>query len=308
MIFLLGPTAVGKTAISIELAQRWNAEILIADSLQVYRHMDIGTAKPSREERSRVPHHLLDLVEPDQAFTAGDFRRLAQAKVREIWERGRLPLVVGGCGLYIRALVDGLFSGPPQVPEIRKRLQRMAREEGGEALHERLSRWDPLSAARIHPHDTYRIVRALEIGEATGKRPSEVRDLQWLRRKDGPFLFIGLSRPRPSLYRLIEERIDFMIREGFLQEVESLLARFSPDCKPLQALGYRHMIHYLRGRWGWEEMVSLWKRDTRRYAKRQLTWFFKDERIHWFSLEEGEEETCRRVQDWIHTAFPSRVA
>jgi len=299
IVVLLGPTAVGKTAISVDLAERWNAEILIADSMQVYQHMEIGTAKPSAEERARVPHHLLDLVEPDQPFTAGDFRRLAEAKVREIWERERLPLIVGGCGLYIRALADGLFFGPSQGPEIRERLQKLAQEKGGEALRKRLALLDPLSAERIHPHDTYRIVRALEIFEATGKKPSEVRGAHWPRRKGRAFFFIGLSRPRSSLYRLIEERIDSMIEEGFLLEVKALLARFSADCKPFRGLGYRHMIHYLQGKWGWEEMVSLWKRDTRRYAKRQLTWFSRDDRIHWFSLEEGQEEACRRIQEFI---------
>jgi len=290
---------VGKTAASVDLAAQWNGEIVVVDSLQVYKYMDIGTAKPSAKEREKVPHHLLDLLEPDQPFTAGDFRRLAEAKIKEIRERGRLPVLVGGCGLYIRALVDLLFPGPSEVPEIRHRLRRVAQEEGGEVLYERLCYLDPISAEKINPHDTYRIIRALEIFEATGKRPSQVRAVRWARRKDGPFLLIGLCRPRVSLYRLIEERIESMMKAGFLHEVKSLLLDFPPDCKPFQGLGYRHMIDYIRGRGGLEEMVSLWKRDTRRYAKRQLTWFSRDDRIHWVSLEEGQEKACRRIQDLV---------
>jgi tRNA dimethylallyltransferase len=248
------------------------------------------------------------LVEPDQPFTAGDFRHLAEGKIKEIRERGRLPLLVGGCGLYIRALADGLFSGSSEVPEIRQRLRRAAKEEGPGALHERLCSLDAISAGKIDPHDTYRIIRALEIFESTGKKPSEVRAVQWARRKDGPFLFIGLSRSRASLYRLIEERAESMMEAGFLDEVKSLLARFSPDCKPFQGLGYRHMIAHIWGRGGLEEMVSLWKRDTRRYAKRQLTWFLRDDRIRWVSLEEGREEAFRRIHDLVEANISESFA
>lgn len=296
-VVLLGPTAVGKTTISLDLAQRWKAEIIATDSLQVYKHMDIGTAKPSPQAREKIPHHLLDLVEPNEPFTAGHFRRLAEAKVKEIQERKRLPLLVGGCGLYIRALLDGLFSEPSEAFEVRERLRRIAQDKGSEVLYGSLHALDPISAERIDPHDTYRIVRALEIFEATGQRPSEVRGVEWVRKRDVPFLLIGLWRTRASLYRLIEERIDSMMEAGLLHEVKSLLSRFSADCRPFQSLGYSHLIAYLQGRAELEQMVSRWKRDTRRYAKRQMTWFSRDDRIHWVSLEEGEEEACRKIQD-----------
>jgi len=299
IVILLGPTAVGKTGISLILAERLQGEIIVADAVQVYKYMDIGTGKPTSRERQKVPHHLLDLVEPDEPFNAGDFSRLAQAKLEGIRERKGLPLVVGGCGLYIRALVDGLFSGPSGLSEIRKRYQEEAKELGGEALHKRLATIDPVSACKIQPRDTFRIIRALEIYEATGKRPSEVRGVRWARRRDRSFLFIGLWRPRPSLYRLIEERIDSMIRAGFLEEVQSLLARFSADCKPFRGLGYRHMMDHLNKGCDFEKMVSLWKRDTRHYAKRQLTWFSRDDRVVWIPLEGGEAEACGRIQALI---------
>lgn len=298
-VVLVGPTAVGKTALSLRLAQRWNAEIVVADSLQVYRYLDIGTGKPSLAERQMVPHHLLDLVEPPDPFTAGDFRRLAEVRIKEIRERGRLPLIVGGCGLYIRALVDGLFSGSASSSEVRERLARTVREEGEEVLYQRLLSLDPMMAQKIHPHDSYRLVRALEIFETTQRRPSEVRGVVWPRRKDVPFLMIGLWRPRSSLYRLIEERIENMMEAGFLQEVRMLICRYSVDCKPLGALGYSHLISYLQGRWGLEEAISRWKRDTRRYSKRQMTWFGRDERIQWVSLEPGEEKACQRIEEIV---------
>lgn len=299
VVILLGPTAVGKTAVSLILAERLGGEIIAADALQVYKHMDIGTGKPTLRERGEVPHHLLDLVEPNEPFNAGDFSRLARAKLEEIRERKGLPLIVGGCGLYIRALVDGLFLGSSGPPGVRQRYQQEAKELGGEVLHQRLASIDPFSACKIQPHDTFRIIRALEICEATGKRPSEVRGVQWARRYDPSFLFVGLWRPKPSLYRLIEERIDFMIEAGFLAEVRSLLARFSAECKPFQGLGYKHMIDHLNRGCEFEKTVSLWKRDTRHYAKRQLTWFSKDDRIVWIPLEDGETEACRRIQALI---------
>ena len=303
-ILIVGPTAVGKTAISLGLAERYEGEIVIADSLQVYRHMDIGTAKPTAEEREEVPHHLLDIADPDQPFTAADYSRLAEEKVREIRQRGHTPFLVGGCGLYIRAWADSLFPGPSESPKIRRRLRQLASQGGGKGLHQRLFMLDPASADKIHPNDTYRILRALEIFEASGKRPSEIRGAQWARRSNGPFLLLGLSRPRASLYRRIEERIDSMIKEGFLEEVEFLMGRFSVDCKPFQGLGYKHMIEYLQGRCEFEEAVSRWKRDTRRYAKRQITWFSRDDRVHWISLDEDREEAWVRIQSLIEANLP----
>jgi len=261
--------------------------------------MDIGTAKPTPEERERVPHHLLDVADPGQSFTAADYARLAEAKVREIRQKGHLPFLVGGCGLYIRAWADGLFPGPSESPTARLRLRQWGSQDREENLHQRLLMLDPVSANKIHPKDTYRILRALEIFEVSGRRPSEVRGIRWTRRNDGPFFFLGLSRPRRSLYRRIEERIDSMMKGGFLEEVEFLMSRFSSDCKPFRGLGYKHMVEYLQGRCEFEEAVSRWKRDTRRYAKRQITWFSRDERVHWVSLEGDREEVWRTIHSLV---------
>lgn len=288
LVVVCGPTASGKTALALQMAESFDIEIISADSRQVYRGMDIGTAKASAAEQARVPHHLIDVVEPDQSFTVSDFVDRARRADREIRQRGRLPVVVGGTGLYIQAFVSGLADLPPADHSIRQRLNEYGERHGDAALHALLGERDPEQAARIHPRNRVRVVRALEVFELSGMPIS-----QWQRQHafaERPFRVktIGLSPPRAELFSRIDRRVDAMMEEGLEDEVRRLLARgCSIDLKAMKTLGYREMIHYIQGRISHMEAVELIKRDTRRYARRQLTWFRRDETINWFeSLEE----------------------
>jgi tRNA dimethylallyltransferase len=279
---LVGATAVGKTAVALALAAGLGGEIVNADSLQVYRELDIGTAKPSREERARVPHHLIDVADPPESYDAARFCREGRAVLDELTRRGAPPLVVGGTGLYLKALLGGLFAEGEPAPGVRERVRQELASLGLPVLYARLIHLDPATASRLHPHDTYRIVRALEVMAATGKPLSEF--IKAHRFQDMPYevLKLGLMLPREELYRRIDLRVEVMLAAGWLDEIEGLLSRYPPDLKPLQALGYRHLINYLTGRWSWDEALTLLARDTRRYAKRQLTWFSSDPAVRWF--------------------------
>jgi tRNA dimethylallyltransferase len=286
---MVGATAVGKTAVAIALARRLNAEIVNADSLQIYRELDIGTAKPTGEERAQVPHHLIDVVAPPDPYDAARYCQEGRAVLMDLTRRHVPPLVVGGTGLYLRALLSGLFAEGEPAPRIRERLRRELGVVGLPALYQRLLHLDPATADRLHPHDTYRIIRALEVMEATGTPLSEF--IAAHRFQDAPFqvLKLGLVLPREELYRRIETRVEVMLAQGWLEEVEELLRRYPPDLKPLQALGYRHLINFLTGRWSWDEALTLLARDTRRYAKRQHTWFGSDPEIRWFAPDQIDE-------------------
>ena len=286
---LVGATAVGKTAVALALAQSLGAEIINADSLQVYRELDIGTAKPSLEERARVPHHLIDVADPPESYDAARFCREGRAVLDDLTRRGAPPLVVGGTGLYLKALLGGLFAQGEPAPGVRNRVRQELASLGLTVLYARLMHLDPATASRLHPHDTYRIVRALEVMAATGKPLSQFINAH--RFQDAPYevLKVGLTLPREELYRRIELRVELMLEAGWLDEIEGLLSRYPPDLKPLQALGYRHLINYLTGRWSWDEALTLLARDTRRYAKRQLTWFGSDPEVRWFHPDQIEE-------------------
>ncbi len=293
---LVGATAVGKTAVAIALAQKIGAEIVNADSLQIYRELDIGTAKPTKEERAAVPHHLIDVAHPSEPYDAARYCREGREVLADLQRRGVPPLVVGGTGLYLRALLAGLFAEGEPAAGVRERLRGELQDLGLPALYQRLLYLDPATANRLHPHDTYRIIRALEVMEATGKPLSEFINAH--RFQDAPFrvLKLGLALPREELYQRIETRVEVMLGEGWLEEVKGLLERYPPDLKPLQALGYRHLINYLTGRWSWEEALTLLARDTRRYAKRQLTWFGSDKEIKWFAPDQVEEMAAALVE------------
>ena len=286
---LLGPTAVGKTAVALELARRLGGEIVNADSLQVYRELDIGTAKPSPAERLLVPHHLVDVADPPEPYDAARYSREGRAALASLYARGIPPLVVGGSGLYLKALLYGLFEEGSPRGEIRGRLKRELTDLGPLLLHQRLAALDPITAARLHPHDRYRILRALEVMEASHRPLSELFQAHRFRHCPYRILKLGLRMPREELQSRIALRLKTMLAQGFLQEVEELLGRYPPDLKPLQSLGYRHLGQYLKGERSWEEAINALEVDTRRYAKRQRTWFRADPEIRWFHPEQLEE-------------------
>ena len=287
LLFIVGPTAVGKTELSICLARRMDAEIVSLDSRQIYRQMDIGTAKPTAEQQRAVPHHLIDCVEIDKPFSAADYQRLADAAIEDIFKRGKQPLIVGGAGLYFRTLVDGLFEAPAADAGIRSRLQRETEEHGSASLHERLRRCDPESANRIHPNNVVKVIRALEIYEMTGKPISSFQQ-QWKHAEPRyPFRVFGFHVPRDCLYRRVETRVDQMIESGLIEEVKGLLAGGCPrNCVAMQGIGYKEIVGYFDGVQSLDEAIALLKANTRRYAKRQLTWFRKDPRIQWLDLSQ----------------------
>ena len=286
LICLLGPTAVGKTEIAIRLAQRLNAEIISVDSRQIYRQMDIGTAKPTPEEQRAARHHLIDCVDISEAFSVADYQSLVDVAITDIQNRDKRVLLVGGAGLYFRAIVDGLFEGPGADPSLRKRLEEEAAQFGVDTLHKRLQTCDPESAERIHPNNLVRVIRALEVYELTDTPMSELQQ-QWHPEKQRyPFIAFGLTMPRALLYRRIEQRVDVMLANGLVAEVESLLAAgYARDSVALQSFGYRELISYLDGNFTYLEAISQLKQNTRRFAKRQLTWFRKDTRIEWLDRE-----------------------
>jgi tRNA dimethylallyltransferase len=290
---------VGKTGVAQVLAQRLATEIIQADSRQVYRYMDIGTAKPGTAERRRVKRHLIDVVDPDEYFSAGSYRRLALQAIDGLIAQGKIPLVEGGSGLYIRALVDGLFPGPGADNAYRQQLKKLAGQRGSHYLHQELARVDPLSAARLHPHDEVRIIRALEVYQHTG-RPISHWHTQPALSSDYHFRIYGLSCPRPQLYERINQRVERMLEEGLLKEVEGLLEMgYHAGLNSMQGLGYRHMLAYLRGDSDLVQAVGLMKRDTRRYAKRQLTWFRSDTRICWLDFPPGMEAEAMAEKIWL---------
>lgn len=303
VLVLCGPTAVGKTALALRLAGHLAVEILSADSRQVYRHMDIGTAKPSPEELAAVPHHLIDVVEPEEEFTAGDFCRLGRRALRRIREAGRLPLVAGGTGLYIQALLYGLADVPGGDDELRERLLREEREAGTGTLHTRLRTVDPVLAQRLAPHDLVRIVRGLEVFEQSGRRLSEMQAEHAAGRCPYRVLTLGLNMPREDLYRRIDQRVWQMLEEGLVQEVERLLQRGVPaDCKAMRTIGYREIVQYIEGALTLEEAVSLIQRDTRRYAKRQLTWFRKVKSIIWLDSSGEFAKVLKLIDSFFNAA------
>ena len=277
VILLSGPTAVGKSAVALEVARECDAEIVNGDSLQVYRYLDIGTAKPDLEERSLVPHHLFDILDPDQPFNATDFQDRAATVIAEIRSRGRLPLVVGGTGLYLRALLFGLCQMPEIDVGIRAELEGRLALEGSEALHAELIRYDAPMAARLAPRDRTRVLRALETVLATGKSLAYFQERHRFLKPRYRFLHLFLDLERKLLYQRINDRVEVMLAKGFVDEVKGLLEKgFGPELKPLKSIGYRQIIDYLEGRLSFDQAVVDIKQATRRYAKRQLTWFRND--------------------------------
>lgn len=307
LLALVGPTAAGKSALAMRVALRLKTEIISADSAQVYRGLDIGTAKPSAAEQKLVRHHLIDLVEPDEDYSVADYQLAAQRVIAQLANCRRLPFLVGGTGLYIRAVTDCFAFGTRGKDEaFRTRLAAEADTAGPEALHARLLKLDPPAAAKIHPRDRRRIIRALEVCCLEGKPISE-QEAQTRKQKPPYRLFIfGLNMPRPLLYRRIEERVEKMLAQGFIEEVQGLLCRGYPrGCPGLQILGYRQIAAYLAGETGKDEAVDEINKQTRRLAKRQLTWFRRDRRIIWLEHpgEERLEQLAEIISDQVKEIF-----
>jgi len=284
IIIIAGPTGVGKTRIAIEMAQKWCGEIIGADAIQVYRYLDIGSAKPDAQEQAMIKHHMIDVVDPDIRFDAARYVEMVRPIINQLHEAAIPIFLVGGTGLYIKALTGGLFSQGPGNPSIRQKYKQMAAEQGNTFLYEKLQKQDPQAAESIHPNDMVRIIRALEVLETTGRSiKKHHQDHQF---KDQPYqLFkIMLSEDRKCLYQRIDQRVEQMIQKGLLKEVESLNQRgYHCQLNAMQSIGYKHMCAFLSGLFDWDETIRLLKRDTRRYAKRQFTWFRADRSFIWTS-------------------------
>lgn len=297
VVAILGATATGKSAVALAVAEALGGEIVNADALQVYRGFDIGTAKPTAEERARVPHHLLDILEPSERFSAGEFARRARQVLAEIEERGSLALVVGGSGLYLRALLEGISPVPRGDPEVRRRLRRRLEREGLPALEAELAERDPATAARLAAGDTQRVLRALEVVLASGVPLSRWIERQPFGDQRLPALKIGLTLPRTILYDRIAARVVRMLDRGWLKEVEDLLKRgVEANLPAFQAIGYRQLVGHLRGEASLEEAVEEITRQTRRFAKRQETWFRKEPEVVWVQADSPTEVTPRTLQ------------
>ena len=301
LVVICGPTGVGKTGFAIRIARRFSGEIVGADSMQIYRQMDIGTAKPTVSEQAAIRHHMVDIVDPDEDFDAAEYARRAAACIKELASRSALPLVVGGTGLYIKALLYGLSEDAPSDLRVRKALQTELEQAGPAAMHRRLSRTDPLAARRLHPNDSYRILRALEVLELTGQSICTHQQRHGFAHTPYDTLKIGLTLPREKLYADIDRRVDLMLAKGLEDEVRRLLnCGYAATSKSMQALGYRHMHAYIDGCMDLDEAVRTLKRDHRRYAKRQMTWLRADSRLNWLTptqLDDALELVAAHLAD-----------
>ena len=308
-VLLLGPTGSGKTALSLQLGERFSGEIVSCDSVAVYRGMDLGTAKPTKEERARLPHHLIDVADPDKPFTAGEYSRLARAALREIAAHGRLPIVTGGTGLYLRALTEGLFAGPERHQELRLRLQESRKRHGEIWLHRMLGRLDPASAARIHSNDTPKLIRAIEVCLEMRKPLSTTLENQIKARYQLTgfrLLRIGLNPPRPALYDRLNRRCAEIFAAGIVDETRSLLARYGP-VQALNALGYRQALAVLAGTLSVEEAVAAAQQGHRNFAKRQLTWFRREPEVHWIAGFGDEPEVLRAAMELVQARLSASL-
>jgi|SRR5665213_558268 len=305
VVLILGPTGSGKTALSLALGEQFNGEIVSCDSVAVYRGMDLGTAKPTAEERARLPHHLIDVADPDQPFTAGEYSRLAREALRNITARKRMPIVTGGTGLYLRALTDGLFAGPVRQQDLRDRLKRRHERHGGAWLHRLLTRLDAATAARIHANDTPKLIRAIEVCVAARQPMSQVlaRDpLTGYR-----LLRIGLNPSRQQLYERLNERCAAMFNAGLVEETRALLARYGA-VTALDSLGYRQSLEVLNGGSTLDAAIAAAQQGHRNYAKRQLTWFRREPDVHWVAAFGDDADTQQRAIELVQSAFQGPVA
>ncbi len=306
LVVILGPTASGKTSLSLHLAEHFHGEIVSCDSVAVYREFEIGTAKPSLEERKRVPHHLIDIANPSDVVTAGDYSRLARQAIQGVSSRGRLPIVVGGTGLYLRALLEGLFSGPPRSEELRARLRERAADRGPQYLHRLLRRIDRKAAQSIHENDVPKTIRAIEVS-ITARAPmtelwQQGRDpLQGFR-----ILRLGLNPDRESLYARINDRARKMFSSGLVEETRKLVARFGESAGSLNALGYKQALQHLRGELSLEQAITAAQQGHRNYAKRQMTWFRREPDVHWINGFGSEAQVQAMAQNSVAAALKTQ--
>ena len=301
LIILTGPTAVGKTAASIGLAKAVGGEIISADSMQVYRQMDIGSAKITKDEMQGIPHYLVDVLEPEEAFNVVRFQELAKEAMEEIFRNGHIPIVVGGTGFYIQALLYDIdFTENDSDLSFREELEKKAGEEGAESLHALLEKADPQAAAQIHPHNVKRVIRALEFNRKRGQKISEHNERE--RQKESPynFAYFVLTDDRKALYERIDRRVDKMMEQGLLEEVRRLKDRGLPgDSVSMQGLGYKELFAYLEGEYSLEEAVRIIKRDTRHFAKRQITWFRRERDVVWIDRQENEQDERKILESML---------
>ncbi len=301
LYIITGPTASGKTAASIKLARRINGEIISADSMQIYRRMDIGTAKPSLKERQGIPHYMIDIIDPDKQYSVALFREDAEKHILDIVSRGKVPVMVGGTGLYIRAVIDQYsFTQTGIDPELRFRLYKIAESDGAPAVHRILEKVDPRTAAGLHPNNLKRVIRAIEVYCNTGTPISELQARDSLKPEKYSLFMFGLKMNREDLYLKIEKRVDKMIADGLVEEVSNLLkSGYSPELTSMQGLGYKEIVPYLKGIISLADAVSALKRNTRRYAKRQITWFRHDPRVKWLDtafVSDPAEEIIKCIE------------
>ena len=304
LVVVLGPTGSGKTALSVFLGERFSGEIVNCDSVAIYREFDIGTAKPNVEERARVAHHLLDLLDPTDHYTAGEYSRRARQVIGEISSRGRLPIVVGGTGLYLRALLEGLFPGPERSEELRQRLRERARDKGSGHLHKMLARLDPGAAAKIHSNDASKLIRAIEVCLASRDKMTDL----WKRGHDPLSGFcivrVGLNPDRPLLYRRINARAEQMFEIGLVDETRTLAEKYGEHIWPLSSLGYKQALQLLHGHINRAEAITAAQQSHRNYAKRQMTWFRKEPNVMWLEGFGDDEQIQQRAADLVHAALP----
>ena len=302
---ILGPTASGKTALSLALAAQFHGEIVNCDSVAIYREFSIGTAKPTPEERARAPHHLFDALEPTAYTTAGEYARRARPVLREIQARGALPIVVGGTGLYLRALVDGLFPGPERSEPLRIRLRSIARDKSPEYLHRMLERLDPAAASSIHANDVAKAIRAIEVSLHSRRPMTE----QWALGRDPlrgfRILRLGLDPARPELYERINGRVREMFARGLIDETRELMSKYGESGRPLSAIGYKQVVQLLKGELDREAATSLVQQAHRNYAKRQMTWFRREPDVHWFPGFGDQPEIQAEARAWLEQNLPS---
>lgn len=302
LVAVVGPTAVGKTKVSIELAKALDGEIINGDSMQVYKGMDIGTAKITESEKEGIPHHLFDIKQPTASYSAAEFQARARPLISEINKRGRVPIIVGGTGMYIKALTHEFnFSDTDSDAQFREKLEKKAEEQGAEAVFEELKRVDPESATNIHPNNVRRVIRALEIYHTTGIPASERRE----KKSESPYALamVGLTMDRERLYARINQRVDHMIEHGLFEEVRRLYAEGVRDCQSIQAIGYKEIYTYLRGECTKEEAIETLKRNSRRYAKKQYTWFRRQMEIRWFDMGSEIDKKISAILRFVQERF-----